>query len=152
MIPCYQICKDRNCSHWDLDMLDCDRLPDGCEYSVEHLVSDCENQFLDGKEHGKWCIFHNNGQRWWEWFFIDGLRQGLHREWSEIGLLVSEGSYVDGQEDGLWRNWNRKGQLESEGYYKNGRKEGYWYYNKDGRKEVKYKYNNGICHLIEKEE
>ena len=145
MIPCYQICKDRNCSHWNSELMDCERLPDDCEYSIEHLVSDREKQWLDWKRHGYWKRNDENGNVLIEGSYVNGQRDGLWRFysggklsyegcyvrgsyigkwrwWHENGKLQSEGNYVDGELDGLWRNWDKNGECEIEEVYVNGRR------------------------------
>jgi len=90
MTPCYQICKDRKCPYWNPELLNCDKLPDDCDYAVEHLVSDCENQVLDGKRHGRRRGFHINGALAWEDFYILGERCGVSRNWYDNGVLWNE--------------------------------------------------------------
>jgi len=117
MIPCYQICKDQNCSHWNEGMLDCDHLPDDCEFAIEHLVSDCENQKLDGKEHGFWT------------------------EYDKKGNLISKGGYIESEKYGLWMIWYANGFLAAELNYLRGELDGacsWWYENGGIFKEAKY--------------
>jgi len=73
MIPCYQLCSDRNCPHWNQELLDCEHLPDDCDYVLEHLVEDRENQKLDGEMHGKWIYYDKLIERNEEYVFIRGV-------------------------------------------------------------------------------
>jgi len=97
MVPCYQICKDRGCSHWNEKLVDCSRLPDECEYVIEHLVGDDrDNQKLDEKWHGFWRDRYVSGQLRSEIHFVNGKKDGFCRAWSKDGKLISEDVYVDG--------------------------------------------------------
>ena len=121
MIPCYQICKDRGCLHWNPELLDCPLLPDDCDYAVEHLVSDRENQELDGSVHGYWKKRNDdNGQLSYEVTFVNGKRDGLWRGYYFGGKLSYEGYYVNGKKHGLFKYWFPDGRLMSEEYYENG--------------------------------
>jgi len=125
VIPCYQICKDRNCSHWSPDLLDCPLLPDNCDYAVEHLVRDGRelNQYIDGKEHGKWRWWYENGNRWLDTRYILGKEHGRSRWWYEIGQLQFDGNYINGKKHGLFKHWRYDGRLMSKEYYENGVKQ-----------------------------
>ena len=110
MIPCYQICKDRRCPHWEERMLECDRLPSTCEYAVEHLVSDRGNQLLDGKQHGFWQLFYGNGQLMYEGNYVNGMQDGSWRGCHDNGKLWFEDNYVKGEFSGRKR-WTVSGEL-----------------------------------------
>ena len=136
MIPCYKICKDRGCSHWNEKLVDCSRLPDECEYAVEHLVSDRENQRLDGKWHG-FCRFKwDNGKISYEGFKVLNEEHGFCRRFYLNGQVGYEGNYVDGKREGFWRGWHQNGVLANEGEYLNGKRDGYWIYWDDTGNEV----------------
>jgi len=110
MTPCYQICKDHQCPYWNPELLDCDRLPDDCDWAVEQLVSDCENQYLDGKKHGLWRDYFENGQVDCEGHFVEGEREGLWRNYFENGQVNYEINYVEGEKEGLWKVWLWEGE------------------------------------------
>jgi len=147
MIPCYQLCKDRCCPYWNPELLDCDRLPDGCDFAVEHLVlddSDRENQFLDGEQYGLWRDYWENGQLMYEGTLINGQSYGLWRVYHANGQLKSEGNYLDGKGVGLWRWWYDNGQLKSEGNYVNGMQEGLWrHWDDNGQLKEGFVYEKG---------
>jgi len=120
MTPCYQICKDRNCFHWNPELFDCERLPDDCDYAVEHLVEDREKQWLDGEEHGLWRGRYKNGNRWFECAYVNGKEHGRSRWWYRNGQLQFDGNFVNGERDGRCRNWYKNGELLFDEVYKNG--------------------------------
>ena len=51
--------------------------------------------------------------------YIDGKRDGEHKQWYENGQLKYEYNYKDGKEDGLFTRWYENGQKSSEYGYKN---------------------------------
>jgi len=61
---------------------------------------------------------------------MNGLRQGIWKEYYATGELKSEGNYIDSKEEGAWKFYFQNQKIEVEGRYKNGKKEGtwYWYY------------------------
>jgi len=91
MIPYYQLCKDRGCSHWNEELMDCPLLPDECEYAVDHLLLDDEekeNQSLDGMKHGMWrtpvwanirfeAIYVNGRKGDWRYWIEDDFKDPL---------------------------------------------------------------------------
>ena len=73
--------------------------------------------------------------------FVNGMKEGLHREWNANGQLEKEGSYVNGEIEGLWRSWHANGQLESEGNYIYGKIEGLWrFWHENGQLEKEGNY------------
>jgi antitoxin component YwqK of YwqJK toxin-antitoxin module len=49
--------------------------------------------------------------------FVDGVQDGLTREWSLSGRLIAEEAYSDGSKHGYSRHWFDNGQLSSEQLY-----------------------------------
>jgi len=143
MIPCYQLCKDRQCPYWNFELLDCEHLPDDCEYAVDQLVSERENQYLDGEEHGCWRKWWENGKlrqvryefgdlssvRYWRrdgtLSSVKGYKNerfhGLCREWHRNGRLWYLEYFIEGLLEGFWKRWSKKGELLEVRIYENGR-------------------------------
>jgi antitoxin component YwqK of YwqJK toxin-antitoxin module len=72
------------------------------------------------------------------------IRHGRFVEYSKTGQVLSEGEYVDGLEQGLWRDFFPNGQLAAEGHYVNGQESGIWrFWNEDGSPERAVEYGNG---------
>jgi len=76
--------------------MDCDLLPDGCDFAIEHLVSDRENQYLDGERHGLWRDYYEDGVKSAEGNYVNGRKEGICKWWWENGELKEESNYVDG--------------------------------------------------------
>jgi antitoxin component YwqK of YwqJK toxin-antitoxin module len=74
-----------------------------------------QRSFKDGKEHGPWVSYHDNGQ------------------------VFSQGTYKNDKEDGPWVVYYKNGQLLSKGTLKDGKRVGPWVgYNDDGTVWEKY--------------
>jgi len=113
------MCKDRKCLYWNSELLDCSLLPDDCEIVIKHLVSDRENQRIDGTKHGKWDNFNETGQLLSRGNYVNGMVDGFWRAWHENGKIRWEGHYFNGKQDGLWLFWNSDGDLIFEEIHKN---------------------------------
>jgi len=69
-----------------------------------------------------------DGSRW--------LRHGFFVEYSEAGVVISEGHYVNGKEHGEWRDFHPNGKLAALGTYENGIEVGEWqYWGEQGNRE-----------------
>jgi antitoxin component YwqK of YwqJK toxin-antitoxin module len=73
------------------------------------ITGNTQGSFRNGKKHGPWVRYYNNGQ------------------------LLFKGTYKNGKKDGPWVSYWGNGQLFTKGTYKNGENEGPWVgYKKDG--------------------
>ena len=84
--------------------------------------------------------------------FIEGVKEGLHKEWYRSGHLKDEINFVKGVKEGEYRYWSDHGQLTEEGHYLNGKLDGLikeWYKNGNIKLEVNYK--NGEMHGLRTE-
>ncbi|MDP4282728.1 MAG: hypothetical protein Q8867_11380, partial [Bacteroidota bacterium] len=77
-----------------------------------------------GKLTGIWKWFYNNGRLLREEEYLNGLRDGIHREYDEEGNETEEGEYVKGLEDGPW--FSICGDYMERGSYRDGLKTGKW--------------------------
>jgi antitoxin component YwqK of YwqJK toxin-antitoxin module len=64
--------------------------------------------------------FHENGQKNYEYNYVDGEFHGLSTEWYEDGQKESEANLVDGKLHGLVTFWYENGQKESEANFVDG--------------------------------
>lgn len=107
-----------------------------------------EGQLLDGKEHGKWQGWFENGALQFEKHFENGVPAGIWRFYYKTGKLHTEYGYEQGRQHGVFtaylpngrpyrvechrnglrhgwtRDWFVNGQLQSEIVYENGAEEG----------------------------
>ena len=101
-------------------------------------------KYEDGKEDGKWTVWYNNVQQWYEGNYKDGKRDGKVTWWYENGQKRLEENYKDGDLDGKWTWWYEDGQIDSEINYKDGKRDGkytLWYEN--GQKKLEENYKDG---------
>jgi antitoxin component YwqK of YwqJK toxin-antitoxin module len=104
--------------------------------------------FLNGKEHGQWQKFYENGGRmetrhfehgkkvgeyvaWWpngkrkfEYQFSAGEYHGMLKEWDVDGHLIREAAYENGYEAGPQKVWYPDGKIRSNYVVINGRRFG----------------------------
>jgi len=125
MIPCYQICKDRNCSHWNPELFDCDFLPADCDYAIDHLLADRKKQRLSRSRHGFWEEYfwiglNKTGPVWRSGYYKEGFLHGLNQLFYMNGQLKEEGYYEDDKKVGIWRYWDGTGRLRKGKDFGNG--------------------------------
>jgi hypothetical protein len=68
----------------------------------------------DGRRHGRYTFFGNEGHKQGEVEYVDGQQEGPYFGWDEQGRLYETGNYSKGQRVGRWRSW-REGLLAFEG-------------------------------------
>ncbi len=86
--------------------------------------------------------------------YKDGVAEGIHREFSPEGKVISAKVYVDGvltgegildtagRKEGPWKEYHPNGQLQSQGEYLNSKRIGEWvFYHPNGKIEQKGKYD-----------
>ena len=64
--------------------------------------------------------YYENGQKYWEERYKNGLKHGTRTEWSENGQKREEGMYKDGERDGKFCNWGEGGEKYRVRIYKDG--------------------------------
>jgi antitoxin component YwqK of YwqJK toxin-antitoxin module len=80
-----------------------------------NITGKSHGSFRNGKKHGPWVSYHDNGQ------------------------VFSQGTYKNDKEDGPWVVYYKNGQLLSKGTLKDGKMDGPWVgYNDDGTVWEKY--------------
>lgn len=84
------------------------------------------NQLKDGEKDGLWRAFHKNGLLKSESNYVAGLKEGIHREWDDSGVLLVEGQYANGKANGLMKWFHEHGQLAGEGNMVDDIREGPW--------------------------
>jgi hypothetical protein len=72
----------------------------------------CEQEYVNGKLHGRWTVFYANGRKHWERQLSNGRQEGYQRTWDETGRLVEEQWYHLGELHGSWRRWTDAGEAE----------------------------------------
>jgi hypothetical protein len=76
----------------------------------------------DGKKHGSWVDYHENGQLRNKGTFKDGKKNGPWVYYHQNGQLRFKGTLKDDKEDGPWVGYDKDGNVNERytGTYKNG--------------------------------
>lgn len=80
--------------------------------------------FKNGKEHGEWKQFYENGQLKEQRRFENGLKVKSYISWWENGNRKAAFQFENGEYEGTFCEWNEQGALVKEMHYKNGYEEG----------------------------
>ncbi|GAP42222.1 protein containing MORN repeat variant [Lentimicrobium saccharophilum] len=88
----------------------------------------------DGKEELlKEVVFHQNGKKYIEGNYKNGLREGYWASWYDDGTLWSEGEFRDGESHGKRSVFHPNGTLYYEGRFDMGKRVGVWkFYDENG--------------------
>jgi antitoxin component YwqK of YwqJK toxin-antitoxin module len=79
-----------------------------------------EVKFVDGKPHGTFKFWYEEGKISEIGEFDMGIMVGYWKFYNEDGKLWKEGNYKNGEEDGLWKFYDEKGNLVKEENWKDG--------------------------------
>ena len=84
------------------------------EQVLEHYsngLKKLEGEKVNGKRHGIWKAYHENGFLWSEGKFWYGKRKGFSSVYYKNGKTQMEGSYKNDLKVGVWKVWDMKGTL-----------------------------------------
>jgi len=70
-----------------------------------------EGKRLDGKRHGKWKYYYENGFLWSEGFYKNGEREGNSVVYYDNGRKKIQGQYKKNYRTGVWKVWESDGSL-----------------------------------------
>lgn len=68
----------------------------------------------EGKKHGDWTYWYDNGNKWSEGSFNEGLNDGKRTTWHENGQKHYTGEYDKGKRIGIWRFYDEDGNMTKE--------------------------------------
>jgi antitoxin component YwqK of YwqJK toxin-antitoxin module len=68
----------------------------------------------EGKKHGDWTYWYDNGNKWSEGSFNEGLNDGERITWHENGQQHYTGEYDKGKRVGIWRFYDENGTMTKE--------------------------------------
>ena len=109
-------------------------------YSEKEVTLDHDTMFLKKNMHKiSGLVYNEHGEIG---SFINGFKNGHHKEWFRNGNLKDEINYKNGFKDGEFKYWDDRGQLLKSGHYKNNELDGFvkeWYHNGNIKLEVNYK-------------
>ncbi len=69
---------------------------------------------INDKRQGNWIYWYENGKKWSDGFFKDGLSDSTRIVWYENGNKRYEGSYKNGKECGTWKFYLENATLAKE--------------------------------------
>ena len=98
----------------------------------------------DGKRHGPYEEYRENGQLQLKTNYVAGERDGQLEYYDENGQLRSKTTYVAGERDGPYESYHENGQLHGRGTYVADELDGPWeLYHENGQLQGKGTYNMG---------
>jgi antitoxin component YwqK of YwqJK toxin-antitoxin module len=101
-----------------------------------------KGHYVDGLRQGLWKNYYKDGTLMGEEHYLNGELHGLWKVYYDNGTLGSEGHYLNGKPHGLWKSYHSNGTLQWEGHYLNGEQHGLWKrYHEDGTLESCTLYN-----------
>ena len=80
--------------------------------------------YLNGREHGVWSKFYDNGKLQQQREFDNGKKTGLYLGWWENGNKKISYLFDNDEYNGICREWNAEGKLIREMSYKKGYEDG----------------------------
>lgn len=69
---------------------------------------------------GKYITYYDNGNKWVELFFVNGLREGTQYSWHKNGKIKSELNYANGKKNGSQKWWKKDGKILNHKFYEEG--------------------------------
>lgn len=82
-------------------------------YHANHQKS-MEGGIKNGKRHGKWTAWYEDGTIWSEGHYNEGIDDGLKIAYHENGNKYYQGNYKNGERTGVWKFWDKEGKLIKE--------------------------------------
>jgi hypothetical protein len=81
-----------------------------------------QGSFRNGKKHGPWVSYYDNGQLWSKGTYKNDKEDGPWIVYYKNGQLLSKGTLKDGKGDGPWVGYNDDGTVWEEytGTFKDG--------------------------------
>lgn len=70
-----------------------------------------EGEIKEGKMHGKWSFWFQNGQLWTVAYYQENIEHGEQTVWHDNGNKYYQGSFEDGVRTGIWKFWDSSGNL-----------------------------------------
>jgi antitoxin component YwqK of YwqJK toxin-antitoxin module len=109
--------------------------------------------YKDGKTDGLYEEYYKNGQLKWKVVHKDGKRHGNIEMYYENGRLFFKGTFKnDYQRDGTWKSYYENGRLRNKEIYKDEKPEGLWvYYHENGNLDFKRSFKDGKYHGLHEE-
>ena len=102
-----------------------------------------EGQFKNGRQHGEWTFYHENGQQNRKATYNNGQPDGAWDVFRADGTLAAKRSFRNGQRHGEWISYDKTGKNPlREEHYVDGLAEGvwkFWFDNGKQRQQISFK-------------
>ena len=103
-----------------------------------------ELHVINGKRHGSYKSYYENGQIKIYSNYINGVLDGSYRHYYENGQIEVDRNYINGELDGIYKSYYENGQIKLDCNGKNGEIEGvYKSYYESGNLKNQFNYKNG---------
>lgn len=137
---CYAIFYDRKGHKVSEGLINKNRENEG-EWKFYHQASSqimSVETYKNGKIDGVRKVFYKDGKIASETHYVNGIKEGLHKQYAENGVVIEEIPYKNNQFNGWVVYRDRNGKPTAEGRYEKGLKKGIWKFYEDGKliKEV----------------
>ncbi len=83
------------------------------EYHPNHKKK-MEGGFTDNLRNGLWTAWFEDGKKWSEGYFKNGMNDSLRTVYHPNGKKYYEGSYKMDKRIGIWKFWDESGRLVKE--------------------------------------
>ena len=80
--------------------------------------------YNNGIKYGKHTGYYNNGRKQFEYNLKNDEYHGLKRAWNKEGIMIQKMNFLRGYENGFQKVWYDNGTIKSNYYVKNGRRFG----------------------------
>ena len=87
------------------------------------VTGEINGSFNNGKKHGKWTRYYNNGKVFSISNYYLGVKNGSFITFSKNGQYIEKGKYKNNLEDGLWLRFFENGKINYKGKFVNGKKQ-----------------------------
>lgn len=85
-----------------------------------------KSDFVNGKQHGEYIEYFQNGQINYKYNYKNGIEDGEWVWYDENGNILKKENYKEGNRHGEWTTWFSNGQLHVKGQFENGEEVGEW--------------------------
>lgn len=114
-------------------------------YKGKVMGKDIEYEVLNGKKHGVFAIYHENGNVETLGYLENDQNHGIWKYYYPNGIVESIGNFNLDKPDSVWNWYYMTGTLRQEGRFEDGKKEGEWnYYDDFGNLYLTMKYKEDV--------
>ena len=79
-----------------------------------------ESHWKEGRQHGAYTTWFENGRKSYECYYVEGKRQGMAKSWRRDGSRHYEVNYKDDKKHGVYTLWDENGRVKNQFRFENG--------------------------------